>query len=95
MLRKRIEKLERQQPLATGDLIKRWEQMAMASLSRDEQALIKESECARRRPPANSDAKLAAIQSYEEALAAAITEISDDDLKRIVVTLDATAAVVG
>ena len=85
MLRRRVEKLELKWPLATGDLIERWERQAMASLSYEEQNLVLESD--RRKSP-NAAARLAAMQSFHDALSAAIVDVSDADLERMIVILD-------
>jgi hypothetical protein len=80
MLRRRVEKLELKLPLATGDLIERWERQAMASLSMRSRIWCWKSP--------NAAARLAAMQSFHHALCAAIVDVSDADLERMIVILD-------
>jgi hypothetical protein len=87
MLRRRIEKLERDRSL-TADLVSRWESQAKACLSCDEWALVEESFSASGRKPRNSPAHLAAIQRYDAALAATIIEVRDDELDRMILSLE-------
>jgi hypothetical protein len=87
MLRRRIEKLERSRPPAAGDLIERWERQAIASLSREDQALIDESYSAGRKR-SDSAAQLAAVQRFQDALQAGIADVSDDELDRMIQSLD-------
>jgi hypothetical protein len=87
MLRRRIEKLERTRPLATGDLIERWERQAMASLSREDQALVDQSYSAGRKR-SDSAAHLAAVQRFQDALQAGIADVSDAELDRMIQSLD-------
>lgn len=88
MLRRRIEKLERQRPLAAGDLIERWEQVAISSLSREEQALVAEFDTASRKKPADSPAHISAMESYQDALTAAIGNVTDEELDRMILRLE-------
>jgi hypothetical protein len=89
MLRRRIEKLEMNHP-STATLVDRWESQAMASLSNQDRALVAESFSASRRKPQNSPAHVAAMKCYEDALAATIAEVSDEELDRMILSLDPT-----
>ena len=88
MLRKRIEKLEKLRPLGTGDLLNRWERQAIALLTSEEQALVQASFAkGARSNNLDTDARAAAMQRYEEALANAIREVSDSELDRMILML--------
>jgi hypothetical protein len=89
MLRKRIEKLELRRP-STATLVDRWESQSMASLSNQDRALVAESFSTHRRKPQNSPAHVAAMKCYEDALAATIAEVSDEELDRMILSLDPT-----
>jgi hypothetical protein len=84
-LRRRIEKLERSGPISADNLIEQWDRRALACLSFQDQTLVAEVNVKTgKRDRLSSDAHTAAVQRYEEALATTITEVSDEELDRMI-----------
>jgi hypothetical protein len=80
MLRKRIEKLEAQVPLQPGRLLERLERQAVFSLSYVDRSLFNEMNLGTDRRKLWSPQHHAAMERYEESLAALLRDVSDSEL---------------
>ena len=81
LIRKRLEKLERTSPPTIPRLIDRIEREAMNALTKDQQRLV-----GTRGGEAES-----VNERYQEALASALKQVSDEDLNRMILFYEPTA----
>jgi hypothetical protein len=84
MLRKRVEKLEAQVPLQPGRLLERLERHALFSLSYVDQSLFQEMHGGTSRRKSWSPEHHAAMERYEESLAALLRDVSDAELSGLI-----------
>lgn len=81
LILRRIEKLERTSPPTIPRLIDRIEREAMNALPKDQQRLV---------GTRGEDAE-SVNERYQEALASAVRQVSDDDLNRMILFYEPTA----